>query len=51
MCNGYMCNLLYMKLIWCNDFPEIYGQLEDGEVYVHATICHMHEIQDKEKMI
>ena len=32
--------LLYMKLIWCNGFPEIYAQLEEG---VHlpnmSTMC------------
>ena len=25
-----MCILLYMKLIWCNGFPEIFAQLEEG---------------------
>ena len=25
-----MCILLYMQLIWCNGFPEIYAQLEEG---------------------
>ena len=29
-------NLLYMKLIWCNGFPEIYAQLEEGV----GSICH-----------
>ena len=24
-----MCILLYIKLIWCNGFPEIYAQLEE----------------------
>ena len=24
----YMCILLYVKLIWCNSIPYIYGQLE-----------------------
>ena len=24
------CMLLYMKLIWCSGFPEIYAQLEEG---------------------
>ena len=28
ICHGYMCIVLYMKLIWCNGFPEIYAQLE-----------------------
>ena len=35
-CHGYMCIVLYMKLIWCNGFPEIYAQLEDGV----GSICH-----------
>ena len=42
ICHGYMCILLYMKLIWCNAFPEIYALLEGvhlTEVYVHAAIC------------
>ena len=30
ICHGYMCILLYMKLIWCNGFPEIYAGLEVG---------------------
>ena len=30
VCHGYMCILLYMKLIWCSGFPEIYAQLEEG---------------------
>ena len=25
ICLGYMCILLYMKLIWCNGFPETYA--------------------------
>ena len=28
--HGYMCILLYVKLIWCSGFPEIYAQLEEG---------------------
>ena len=41
----YMCILLYMKIIWCSGFPEIYAQLEEGVgsvcawVYVHSAIC------------
>ena len=23
-CHGYMCFLLYVKLIWCSGVPEIY---------------------------
>ena len=30
ICHGYMFILLYMKLIWCSGFPEIYAQLEKG---------------------
>ena len=29
ICHGYMCIVLYMKLIWCNGFAEIYAQLEE----------------------
>ena len=44
ICHGYMCIVLYMKLIWCDGFPEIYAQLEEGVVvnlpwvYVHCAI-------------
>ena len=27
---------VYMKLMWCNSFPEIYAQLEEGV----GSICH-----------
>ena len=27
--HGYMCILLYMKLIQCSGFPEIYAQLKE----------------------
>ena len=30
------CMVLYMKLIWCSGFPEIYAQLEEGV----GSICH-----------
>ena len=30
ICHGYICILLYMKLMQCNGFPEIYAQLEGG---------------------
>ena len=36
ICHGYMCILLYMKLIWCNGFPGIYGQLEEGGM---GSVC------------
>ena len=26
ICYGYMCIVLYMKLIWCNGYAEIYAQ-------------------------
>ena len=35
---------IYMKLMWCNGFPEIYARLEEGWgvnlpwVYVHCAI-------------
>ena len=27
ICHGYMCIVLYMKLFWCNGFPEICGSI------------------------
>ena len=30
ICHGYICIVLYMKLMCCNGFPEIYAQLEEG---------------------
>ena len=30
VCHGYMCILLYVRLIWCSGFPEIYAWLEEG---------------------
>ena len=30
VCHGYMCILLYVKLLQCSGFPEIYAQLEEG---------------------
>ena len=36
VCHGYMCFLLYVKLIWCSGFPEIYGGLEEGV----GSVCH-----------
>ena len=30
ICHGYMCIVLYMKHIWCNGFPDIYAQLDEG---------------------
>ena len=37
VCHGYMYILLYMKLIWCSGFPEIYVQLEEGSL---GSVCH-----------
>ena len=41
VCHGYMYILLYMKLILCNGFPEIYAQLEEGgwDQSNHGYIC------------
>ena len=30
VCHGYMCILLYVKLIVCSGFPEMYAQFEEG---------------------
>ena len=36
----YMCILLYVKHLWCNSIPYIYGQLQEKAlVYVHSVIC------------
>ena len=35
MCISQLC-YIYMKLIWCNGFPEIYARLEEGV----GSICH-----------
>ena len=31
ICHGYMCILLYVKLIWCGGVPEICGWLPGGQ--------------------
>ena len=31
VCHGYLCIVLYMKLIWCHGFAEIYALLERGQ--------------------
>ena len=41
-----MCILLYMKLIWCNGFPEIYAQLEEGggpvcQIWAQCAFCYI----------
>ena len=40
ICQGYMCILLYVKLIGCNGFAYIYAWLEEGVGSVcHAYMC------------
>ena len=44
ICHGYMCILLYMKVIGCSSFAWIYGQLVGVHlpwVYVHSAIWHL----------
>ena len=39
--DGYMCILLYMQLMRCSGFPEVYAQLEEGggvSLPWHSTI-------------
>ena len=36
VCPRYLCIMLYMKLIWCNGFPEISAHLKEGV----GSICH-----------
>ena len=33
VCHGYMSILLYVKLMQCSGFPEIYGSLKGVGVY------------------
>ena len=37
ICHGYMCIVLYIELIWCNGFAEIYDLLEG--VNCHGYMC------------
>ena len=39
ICQGYMCIVLYMKVIWYNGFPEISARLEDGWGQFAMGIC------------
>ena len=40
ICPGYVCILLYVKLIMCSGITQISGQLEEENlVYVHSSIC------------
>ena len=36
MCLQCMCILLYAKLLWCSGIPEIYGQLEEGDILLYV---------------
>ena len=50
ICHWYMWIVLYMKLIWCDGFPEMYGRLEEQGVvnlpweYMHCVIYEMYEV-------
>ena len=35
--HGYMCILLYVKLMWCSGFPEMYA--EYGQYVCHRYMC------------
>ena len=38
--HGYMCILLYVELVQCSGFPEMYAQLEEGVGSVfHGHMC------------
>ena len=40
ICHGHMCIVIYMKLIWCNGFSEIYACYEEGVgSFCHRYIC------------
>ena len=40
VCHGYVCILLYMKLMQCSGVALIYGQLEEGVGSVcHGSMC------------
>ena len=36
VCHGYMCILLYVKLMQCSGVAQIYGRLEEGV----GSVCH-----------
>ena len=40
ICHGYMCILLYMKLIECNTFPLIYAQFGGPSAMVICAFCY-----------
>ena len=39
-----MCILLYVKLIWCSGFPEIYARLEEGEATSYLSVHFIWEL-------
>ena len=46
ICPGYICIVLYVKLICCSGIPQIYGQLAEGAiVYLHSAICETYLVQ------
>ena len=39
VCNGYMCILVFVKLIGCNGIAEMYAGLEEGgEMVLHRSM-------------
>ena len=43
VCHGYMCILLYVKLIWCSGVAQIYCQVEEGMgSFCHGYMCVVH---------
>ena len=39
VCHGHMCIVLYLKLIWCNSFTDIYTSLEVGGFNLPWYMC------------
>ena len=45
VCHWYICILLYVRLIWCSGFPDMYAQMEEfggvslSWVYMHSSTC------------
>ena len=37
--HGYMYILLYVKVIWCSGFPDIYAQLKEGWGQSAMGVC------------
>ena len=47
VCHGYMCILLYRKLMQYSGFPEIYAGLEgvhQSEVYIHSSTSETYSV-------